>query len=65
MGQSEYGVGLSPAKPEQMDAVAFAFRAGEQKAVETILNLLDTDRGCGDWATHIIREEYKIEANTN
>jgi hypothetical protein len=37
MGQHEYQVPLSPAKPEDIEAVAYAFRAGEQKATEEII----------------------------
>lgn len=39
MGQFEYGVDLA-AKPDEMKRVALAFRAGEQKERDRILNEL-------------------------
>lgn len=39
MGQHEYTVGLA-AKPDEMGRVALAFRAGEQKERDRILNEL-------------------------
>lgn len=39
MGQHEYGVDLA-AKPDEMKRVALAFRAGEQKERDRILNEL-------------------------
>lgn len=39
MGQFEYGVGLA-AKPEEMNRIALAFRAGEQKQIDRILSEL-------------------------
>ena len=39
MGQHEYGVDLA-AKPDEMKRIALAFRAGEQKERDRILNEL-------------------------
>jgi hypothetical protein len=39
MAQHEYGVGLA-AKPEELSRVALAFRAGEQKERDRVLELL-------------------------
>lgn len=64
MGQSEYRVGLSPAKPEDMEAVAFAFRAGERKAAESIINLISVSTST-ELLIDQIKKEYKIEANAN
>lgn len=40
MGQHEYAVGMSSVAPEDIPAVAFAFRAGEQKAIERIKQIV-------------------------
>jgi hypothetical protein len=61
MGQHEYEVGLSIAQPKDMEAIAFAFRAGEEKAVNNILALLSTNSK----ATKLIMKEYNLETNTN
>lgn len=50
MGQFEYGVDLA-AKPDEMKRVALAFRAGEQKERERILNELTKMSNAGSSRT--------------
>ncbi len=39
MSQFEYSVGLAPMQPEETQAVAFAFLAGQNKAIDAIKRL--------------------------
>lgn len=64
MGQHEYTVPLG-ARPDEMRRVALAFRAGEQKERDRILNAIatmtnkaasDTNLGVLVWSNNLIKE---------
>ena len=64
MGQHEYAVPLG-AKPDEMKRVALAFRAGEQKERDRILNAIatmtnnavsDANLGVLIWSNNLIKE---------
>lgn len=58
MGMFEYDADLSSARTaEDIAFVSQAFRAGEAKAVERMISILDSGSACGDWAVYMIRNE--------
>jgi hypothetical protein len=71
MGQFEYEVGLSSATPEDIPAIAFAFKAGEQKAVQKIKEIISSEEQLiaktildKDFIINLIDKEYEnVEAN--
>lgn len=54
----EYDAELASARTsEDMEFVSKAFRAGELKTAERIIDLLDSGSACGDWAVYLIKKE--------
>ncbi len=65
MGQFEYEVGLSSVTPEDIPAVAFAYKAGEQKAIQRIKEIITNEEKLiakaildKDFIVNLIDKEY-------
>ena len=70
MGQFEYAVGLSDAMPDDIPSVAFAFRAGEEKAVANIIKMIESEPKLiaqlvlnNNYLVDKIREAYNVKTN--
>ena len=71
MGMSEYEVDLAEAStPEQMQFVAQAFRAGENKAKQRIIEIIAEEEALvaklildSNYVANLIEREYDVKAN--